>query len=157
MTKDCKRSAAELEVLAGLKARVDALYLEYIFPVLATLRLGEDPAAVAAEEALLADAEAAGVLVRRYIMPADLSREDLELLIGQINTDPLLSALLLERPLPAHLDEAASFDLIAPAKRLEAGPACEILTKVVDAAERQAKQANAASDRKNGALKGEKQ
>ena len=34
-------------MISDLKNRVDALYLEYVFPVLATLRLGEDPATVA--------------------------------------------------------------------------------------------------------------
>lgn len=129
----------QTDVLSGLKARVDGLYLDYIFPVLATLRLGEDPSAVAAEKELLAAAEAAGVIVRRYIMPEDLTREDLQLLIGQINADPLLSGLLLWRPLPAHLDEAAILALIAPGKTLREGPVCDVLTQVVDAAERSAK------------------
>ena len=139
MTKDSECAAAEQEVLTGLKARVDALYLEYIFPVLALLRLGEDAAALAAEAELLAAAEAAGVIVRRYIMPSDLSPEDLELLIGQINADPLLSALLLECPLPAHLDERAMLARIAPDKRLEEAPAPELLARVIDAAERKAR------------------
>ena len=122
-------------MLDKLKARVEGLYLEYIFPVLATLRLGEDPETVAYETELLRQAKAVGVIVRRYIMPEDLTREDLELLIGQINADPLLSALLLERPLPPHLDPEAVFALIAPAKRLAEAPVPELLQAVVDAAE----------------------
>ena len=70
-------------MLEELKTRVDTLYLEYVFPVLATLRLGEDPAAVAFETELLAAAKAAGIRVRRYIMPDDLSREDVAGLIRE--------------------------------------------------------------------------
>lgn len=117
-----------------LKARVDALYLEYVFPVLATLRLGEDPAAVEYENELLAAAKAAGIRVRRYIMPADLSFDELAQLIREINADFLLSAFLLLEPLPAQLDAAELKALVDPRKALEPAPALELLTRVVDAA-----------------------
>lgn len=126
-------------MLEELKARVDALYLEYVFPVLATLRLGEDPAAVAFEKELLTAAEAAGVRVRRYIMPADLTQAEVEQLIREINADFLLTSLLVLRPLPQHLDEAALLALIAPKKALEAAPCETLLTRVVDAAQRNAR------------------
>lgn len=124
-------------MLEELKTRVDALYLEYVFPVLATLRLGEDPAAVACEAELLAAAKAAGIKLRRYIMPDDLSREDVASLIREINTDFLISALLVERPLPAHLDEPALLALVDPRKVLEPAPCEELLSRVCDAAEAQ--------------------
>lgn len=122
-----------------LKARVDALYLEYVFPVLATLRLGEDPAAVEYENELLAAAKAAGIRVRRYIMPADLSFDELAQLIRQINADFLLSAFLLLEPLPAQLDAAELKALVDPRKALEPAPVPELLEAVADAAERAAK------------------
>ncbi len=122
-----------------LKARVDALYLEYVFPVLATLRLGEDPAAVEYENELLAAAKAAGIRVRRYIMPADLSFDELAQLIREINADFLLSAFLLLEPLPAQLDAAELKALVDPRKALEPAPVPELLEAVADAAERAAK------------------
>ena len=125
-----------MKELEALKARVDALYLEYVFPVLATLRLGEDPAAVDFEAELLAAAKAAGIKLRRYIMPEDLSQEDVAGLIREINADFLISALLLERPLPARLDEAALRALIDPKKALEPAPCAVLLSRVADAAER---------------------
>lgn len=126
-------------MIQELKKRVDALYLEYIFPVLATLRLGEDPATVAYEAELFEAAKAAGIKVRRYIMPEDLSMEDVTELIRGINQDALLSAFLLLEPLPAHLDAAAVKALIDPKKALEPAPAPELLTRVADAAQRSAK------------------
>ena len=125
--------------LTALKARVDALYLEYVFPVLAALRLGEDAEAVAYETELLAAAKAAGVRVRRYIMPDDLSQEDVAGLIREINLDPLLSAFLLLEPLPAHLDATAVKAAVAPEKALEAGAVLNLLSRVCDAAERNTK------------------
>ena len=125
-----------MKELEALKARVDALYLEYVFPVLATLRLGEDPAAVDFEAELLAAAKAAGIKLRRYIMPEDLSQEDVAGLIREINADRLLSALLLLRPLPAHLDEAELLAMIDPKKALDPAPCAALLARVCDAAER---------------------
>ena len=125
--------------LSALKARVDALYLEYIFPVLATLRLGENAATAAYEAELFEAAKAAGIKVRRYIMPEDLSMEDVTELIRGINQDALLSAFLLLEPLPVHLDAAAVKALIDPKKALEAQPCAALLQRVIDAAERNAK------------------
>lgn len=126
-------------MISDLKNRVDALYLEYVFPVLATLRLGENPEAVAYEAELFETAKAAGIKIRRYIMPEDLSMEDMTELIRGINQDALLSAFLLLEPLPAHLDAAAVKALVAPEKALEPAPIPELLTRVVDAAQRSAK------------------
>ena len=125
--------------LTALKARVDALHLEYVFPVLATVRLGEDPATVGYEGELLAAAKATGVRVRRYILPADVSGEDLARLIREIGADRLLSALLLLRPLPGALAGTEPDFELAPGKALEPAPCAELLTRVVDAAERSAK------------------
>lgn len=126
-------------MISDLKNRVDALYLEYVFPVLATLRLGENPETVAYEAELFETAKAAGIKIRRYIMPEDLSMEDMTELIRGINQDALLSAFLLLEPLPAHLDAAAVKALVAPEKALEPAPIPELLTRVVDAAQRSAK------------------
>ncbi|MBR6119108.1 MAG: hypothetical protein IKQ04_02185 [Oscillospiraceae bacterium] len=125
--------------VTALKTRVDALYLEYVFPVLATLRLGEDPAAVEYEAELLAAARAAGIRVRRYIMPADLSFDETAQLIREINADFLLSALLLLEPLPAQLEAGELKALVDPKKALEPAPVPELLEAVADAAERAAK------------------
>ncbi len=125
--------------LAGLKARVDALYVEYIFPVLATVRVGEDAEAVRYEAELRDAAEAAGVILRRYILPADTEQTDIEGLIRQINADSLLSALLLVQPLPARMDAASLRTQIDPKKTVDADT-CELLLQhVIDAAERNAR------------------
>ena len=131
------------EALAALKARVDALYLEYVFPVLATIRVGEDAGAVAREEELLRLARAVNVRVRRYILPAEVPEADVTELIREVNVDFLLSALLLIRPMPESLDPSALEEKILPQKRLsgpeDAADPLTLLTRVADAAERNAK------------------
>ena len=130
--------------LAALKARVDALFLNYVFPVLSTLRVGENASACAQEADLLEAAEAAGILVRRYILPADVPMSDAEELIRSINADVLLTSLLLIRPMPESLDPDVLEQKIEPAKRITApvlpgeDPIPTLLCRVIDAAERKA-------------------
>ena len=114
---DGKAVAAALQ--QALKARSQKLYLDYVFPVLATVRVGESKDAVSYEKGLLKAAKATGVRVRRYILPEDVSEQDVAGLIAQINADPLLSALLLLRPMPAHMDEEALCALVAPQKDVD--------------------------------------
>ena len=129
-----------------LKTRVDALYLEYIFPVLATVRVGEDPTALELEAALVRGAKESGVRLRRYMVPADTPEAEIARLLRETNADFLLSAVLLLSPLPAGWDEAALQALIAPEKRLrlpaDCAPeaaACRLLEQTADAAERKAR------------------
>lgn len=132
-------------MLEELKTRVDALYLEYVFPVLATVRIGEDPEAVAFEKTLLEAARATGVKVRRYMFPLDVTAQEMEELLRQAGADFLLSAILLERPLPQGWDAAALDGQIPEKKRLRqpadgsAESAAALLKAVIDAAERNAK------------------
>ncbi len=137
--------AETMSQLPALRARVDALYLEYVFPVLATLRVGEDPEAAAFERELFEAAGIAGVKVRRYILPAEVPASDAEELVREVNVDFLLTSLLLIRPLPEDLDADALEQKLLPEKRISdpipAGedPVFTLLTRVVDAAERRAR------------------
>ncbi len=132
-------------MLEELKTRVDALYLEYVFPVLATVRIGENPEAVAFEKSLLEAAKAVGVKVRRYIFPLGVTAGEIGDLLRQAGADFLLSGILLERPLPSGWDAAALEGRIPEKKRLpqpadgSAVSAAALLQAVIDAAERNAK------------------
>ena len=112
-------SAAASALRAELKKRTEELYLQYIFPVLATVRVGEDGGALSYEKGLLRAAQQTGVRVRRYILPDTVTQRELSELIDQINADPLLSGLLLLRPLPKQLDEKALSGRILPQKDVD--------------------------------------
>lgn len=102
-----------------LKNRVDALYTQYIFPVLATVRVGERDDDVSYEKGILARCEKVGVKVRRYILPERVTQADLESLIDELNANMLISGILLFRPLPKGFDEAALCARIAPSKDVD--------------------------------------
>ncbi|MBQ2154224.1 MAG: bifunctional 5,10-methylenetetrahydrofolate dehydrogenase/5,10-methenyltetrahydrofolate cyclohydrolase [Oscillospiraceae bacterium] len=119
MAKRFDGREVSLALQAELRARVEQDRLRYVFPVLATIRIGAIPAAISYEKGLMRAAEATGVIVRRYILPADTTQEDIAYLIEEINRDPLLSALLLFRPLPEGFDDSKLTAMIAPQKDID--------------------------------------
>lgn len=131
--------------LTALKERVDNLYLEYVFPVLATVRIGEAPEAVRFEALLTEAAKASGVRFRRYIFPEGVKESEIRDLLRQAGADFLLSAILMERPLPDGWDGADLDAQIPPEKRLDqpadvsSNAAAALLCAVADAAERRAR------------------
>lgn len=52
-------------------------------------------------------------------MPADISQLDLVKLINQLNADVAVHGILVQLPLPSHLDTAAVLDAIDPAKDVD--------------------------------------
>jgi methylenetetrahydrofolate dehydrogenase (NADP+)/methenyltetrahydrofolate cyclohydrolase len=88
-------------------------------PGLATILVGDDPASqvyVGAKHRACAEA---GIVSFDRREPADCGRERLTELIAELNEDPAVDGILLQLPLPGHLDGADFVDLIAPAKDVD--------------------------------------
>lgn len=102
-----------------LKNRVAALYNQYIFPVLATIRVGERGDDVSYEKGILSRCEQIGIKVRRYILPETVTQADLEGLIDELNANMLISGILLFRPLPKQFDEQALCERISAKKDID--------------------------------------
>ncbi|MBE0953875.1 bifunctional methylenetetrahydrofolate dehydrogenase/methenyltetrahydrofolate cyclohydrolase, partial [Escherichia coli] len=50
------------------------------------------------------DCEEVGFLSQAYDLPAETSQDDLLALIDRLNDDPAIDGILVQLPLPAHLD-----------------------------------------------------
>jgi len=88
-------------------------------PGLATILVGDDPASqvyVGGKQRATAEV---GIEGFDHRPPADVSQEDLTALIEQLNSDPAVSGILLQLPVPDHLDEARLTTLIAPEKDVD--------------------------------------
>lgn len=102
-------------IRAEVKAAVD-LRLEQgkSIPGLATVLVGENPASkVYVRNKQKACAEV-GINSFGYNLPEDISQEELETLVRKLNADPAVNGILVQLPLPKHLDEErvlASIDL----------------------------------------------
>jgi methylenetetrahydrofolate dehydrogenase (NADP+)/methenyltetrahydrofolate cyclohydrolase len=112
---DGHRIAAE--VIGELKAAVAALPGRK--PCLALVRVGEDPASVSYVRQKEKTAAEIGIVGRVILPPATISQEELSGLIDQLNADPAVDGILVQSPLPAHLDELAVFRRISPAKDVD--------------------------------------
>ena len=90
-----------------------------VTPGLATVLVGEDPGSaiyVASKRKACVDA---GIADLHRHLPADTTAAEVTALLQTLNADPACSGILLQRPLPAHLDAAALSALIDPDKDVD--------------------------------------
>jgi len=86
---------------------------------LATILVGEDPASEIYIRGKHKAAREAGFESFDHHLPADTAEDDLYALIADINDDDKVDGLLVQLPLPDHLDENAVIERISPAKDID--------------------------------------
>jgi methylenetetrahydrofolate dehydrogenase (NADP+) / methenyltetrahydrofolate cyclohydrolase len=91
-----------------------------IQPGLAAVLVGEDPASQVYVGMKHRATEAAGMLSRQVVLPAATTQRDLEALVAELNEDDAIDGILVQLPLPDHLDPRPVQELIAPAKDVDA-------------------------------------
>lgn len=106
-------------IIADARTRSDALRARGIAPTLAVVRVGSDPGDLSYERTLLKRAADAGVAVQTVSLDADVSQDVLGVVMRALSDDPAVHGCLMFRPLPAHLDDAAACEFIAPAKDVD--------------------------------------
>jgi len=106
-------------VTEELAERARRLRAKGIEPALAILRVGERPDDVAYERGAVSRCGKAGAAVRRFLLPAGCSREELLDNIQRINEDESIHGCLLLRPLPNKEDEWRACELLAPEKDVD--------------------------------------
>lgn len=115
---DGKALAAELREKAALE--LAALTRERVRPGLATVLVGDDYAAQAYERRLRHHAEELGIRYVAESLPGSAEEADVLALVGKLNADPRISGILILRPLPPHVAEAAVYRTLNPLKDIEA-------------------------------------
>ncbi|HHV43460.1 MAG TPA: bifunctional methylenetetrahydrofolate dehydrogenase/methenyltetrahydrofolate cyclohydrolase FolD [Firmicutes bacterium] len=115
---DGKAIAAEIR--AKVKEDVARMQRERgITPGLAVILVGDDPASQIYVNSKKRACEEVGIYSRQYRLPADTSQTELLQLIHRLNVDPAIHGILVQLPLPAHLDEKLVIDTISPAKDVD--------------------------------------
>jgi methylenetetrahydrofolate dehydrogenase (NADP+)/methenyltetrahydrofolate cyclohydrolase len=90
-----------------------------VTPCLAAVIVGEDPASVTYVRMKQNRARSAGITSRLLALPEQTTTEELVAAIGQLSADPEVHGILLQHPVPAHVDERAAFEAIAPHKDVD--------------------------------------
>src|SRR3954468_15036977 len=83
---------------------------------LTTVLVGDDPASDVYIRAKHRAASAVGITANDIRLPAETTEDELLELLGRLNQDPDVDAILVQLPLPSHIDEARAIEAIDPAK-----------------------------------------
>lgn len=90
-----------------------------VAPCLATVLVGDDPASVTYVRMKENRSRKAGIDSRHVGLPADTTTEALVDTIADLSADPAVHGILLQHPVPGHIDERAAFEAIAPGKDVD--------------------------------------
>ncbi len=113
-----KKVAAEvrLEVKQGVDARLQHGKRR---PGLAVILIGSDPASQVYVSHKRKACEEVGILSRSYDLPPQTTQHELIELVDELNHDPLIDGILVQLPLPAHLDSSLIIEQINPSKDVD--------------------------------------
>jgi methylenetetrahydrofolate dehydrogenase (NADP+)/methenyltetrahydrofolate cyclohydrolase len=112
------------QVSAEVRARVAAEVAEFVegggrVPVLATVIVGEDPASEVYVANKHRACEEAGMKSVHHGMPGDTSQEELLALVAELGADDSVDGILVQLPVPEHIDPDAVVAAIEPAKDVD--------------------------------------
>jgi len=114
---DGKQVAAEIR--EELKETVAQMTANGVVPGLGVVLVGEDPASrsyVSAKEKACGEA---GIYSDDNRLPDDTTQAELVALVEKLNDDPKIHGILVQLPLPKHIDENAVIDAISPEKDVD--------------------------------------
>ena len=115
---DGKAKAAELS--ESIKATTAALLSEHnLKPGLAVVIVGEDPASQVYVRNKKRTAESCGFHSVQHTLPEDTPQDELLALIDELNNDDAVNGILVQLPLPGHLDEDLVTQSILPEKDVD--------------------------------------
>ncbi len=104
---------------AEIAERVQKLKEQGVTPGLAVILVGNDPASEIYVRNKGNGCAETGMYSRTIQMPAETTQEQLEDTIDELNSDPAIHGILVQLPLPKHLDENAALAKILPEKDVD--------------------------------------
>lgn len=107
------------EIKDELKAEVASLREKGIIPCLAVIQVGNDPASSVYVGNKKKACEYIGIKSLSYEIPEETTEEELLKLIDELNTDEKVNGILVQLPLPKHIDENKVIQAISPLKDVD--------------------------------------
>lgn len=106
-------------IKSGLKKEILNLKEKGIVPGLAVVMVGDDKASQIYVNKKEKICEEIGIYSEKYLLPESTSQQELEDLIDNLNKKPNINGILVQLPLPQHIDEFSINSKIAPAKDVD--------------------------------------
>ena len=108
--------AVAAKVRAEVAAQVQELSRTGLVPGLTVVRVGDDPASAVYVRGKRKACEEVGMRSVEHHPDASITQAELLALIAKLNADPETHGILVQLPLPKHVDETAILDAISPSK-----------------------------------------
>ncbi len=103
----------------SLKTEIDNLIKSGITPCLATILIGEDPPSIIYVNNKQKSANSIGIKTLDYRLDKGVSENELIQIIENLNSDTSVHGILLQLPLPRHLDQSKVINKINPTKDVD--------------------------------------
>ena len=107
------------KIKEDLKIEVDKLRENGIIPKLAVIMVGENPASKVYVKNKSKDCKTVGVEYEEYLLKEDITQKELFDLIDKLNNDSTVNGILLQSPIPSHLNQNLAFERISPQKDVD--------------------------------------
>jgi len=112
--------ALALSLREGIQQEVSVLEKDTgIRPGLAAVLVGDDPASAVYVRNKKTACEKAGLYPQEHVLPASTTQEALLALIHQLNADPKIHGILVQLPLPAHIESKTILQAVSPEKDVD--------------------------------------
>ncbi|MDM0048116.1 bifunctional methylenetetrahydrofolate dehydrogenase/methenyltetrahydrofolate cyclohydrolase FolD [Variovorax sp. J22R115] len=112
-------NALSRKIRAEVAGRIGALKARGIEPTLAIVLVGDDPASQVYVKHKVNDSSETGLTANLERYPASLTETDLLARIHALNEDPKVHGILVQLPLPPHMDSHRVIEAISPAKDVD--------------------------------------
>ncbi|OYT27609.1 MAG: bifunctional methylenetetrahydrofolate dehydrogenase/methenyltetrahydrofolate cyclohydrolase [Candidatus Altiarchaeales archaeon ex4484_96] len=112
-------SKLSAELREKIKSDAAKLNSRGIHPLLATILVGDDPASSLYVKMKTKAADAAGIQSKNFHLSSEVSQNELLELIDELNNDHTVHGVLVQLPLPSHIDVNELFNAIRPQKDVD--------------------------------------
>ena len=112
-------NALARKIRAEVAGRTQALKARGIQPALAVIMVGDDPASEVYTRHKVNDSTETGLNATLERYPADMAEADLLARIRALNDDPAVHGILVQLPIPKHMDTHKVIETISPAKDVD--------------------------------------
>jgi methylenetetrahydrofolate dehydrogenase (NADP+)/methenyltetrahydrofolate cyclohydrolase len=119
MTTVIDGDAIAADLRSDLGESIDALEAEGVTPRLATVLMSPDPASETYVRMKQRDCEEVGIATRDVELALDAPASDLYDTVAELNADPDVHGVLVQSPVPDHVDERAVIEAIDPGKDVD--------------------------------------
>jgi methylenetetrahydrofolate dehydrogenase (NADP+)/methenyltetrahydrofolate cyclohydrolase len=106
-----------ISIIEELKVKVSAL--EDSKPCVTFIRVGDDPASISYVRKKEKTAASIGIKSRLEVLPEKITQEELLEKITKLNSDDEVHGILVQAPLPSHIDETSIFNHVSPNKDVD--------------------------------------